>query len=77
MIDFKKRINNPAFWVSVALSIVTPIMAYQGLTASDFTTWTSVGNSIVRAVQNPYVVVTVLVSLYNTVLNPTTKGIKD
>jgi len=77
MIDFKIRVKNPTFWVSVVLSIATPIMMYQGLTAQDFTTWGSVGKSMTQAISNPYVLVMAVVSLYNTVLNPLTKGIQD
>lgn len=77
MFDWKKRINNPTFWFSVALSICTPIVGYYGVKMEDFTTWDGLGDIIVQAIQNPYVVGLILVSLYNTVIDPTTRGVGD
>ena len=76
-INWSVRIKNPNFWVKVVLSIVTPVMAYFGLTAADFTTWPMVWETIVSAVQNPYVIVTVLVSLFNSVVDSTSTGLTD
>ena len=39
--------------------------------------WQAVGDLIVKAVSNPYVVVTMLFALYNAIVDPTTKGIGD
>lgn len=63
--------------MSIAVSIVTPILAYFGLTAADLTTWNALGNIFVDAIKNPYVIGLVLFSVYNTLIDPTTKGIKD
>ena len=75
--NLKVRMKNWSFWVSIAISIVAPILAYSGLTAADITTWASLWGLIVDAIKNPYVVSLVLVSVYNTLVDPTTKGIKD
>ena len=37
--NIKVRVKNPVFWVQIFLSILTPILAYAGLTAQDLTTW--------------------------------------
>lgn len=63
--------------MNVALSIVTPILGYYGMTIESFTTWNSVFEVILNAVQNPYVLGLMVVSLWNTTINPITKGIKD
>lgn len=55
----------------------TPVLAYAGLTAQDLTTWSKVGELIVGAVSNPYVLSLVAVSVWNTLNDPTTKGLGD
>ena len=75
--NLKVRMKNWSFWVSVLISIGAPILAYFGLTAADITTWSALGRVLLEEVSNPYVVGLVLVSLYNALIDPTTKGIKD
>ena len=77
MINWKVRFSNPLFYVSIVLSIVSPILAYFGLSWDQITTWQTFGKLFVDAVQNPVVVVAVIVSLYNTVIDFTTSGISD
>lgn len=76
-INWRVRIKNPAFWVSIAIAIVTPILAYFGLTAQDMTSWGAIWDVIVQAVSNPYVILTVAVSVYNAVIDPTSTGVTD
>ena len=57
--------------------MVIPVLAYFGLQASDLTTWSKVWETFVQAISNPYVVVMAIVSLFNAVTDPTTKGISD
>ena len=75
--NIKVRIKNPVFWVQIVLSILTPIVAYAGITAQDLTTWVKVGEILLLAITNPYVLALVLVSVWNTLNDPTTKGITD
>lgn len=77
MINWKVRIKNPVFLVQIVLAIFTPILAYAGLTVEDMTTWAAVGNLIVGAVSNPYVIGLVIVSVWNAVNDPTTSGLTD
>lgn len=76
-INWLVRFKNPVFLAQLALAVLTPIMGYYGLTGADFTTWVTVWNTFVAAVSNPYVVVMVLVSVWNAVNDPTTSGVTD
>lgn len=77
MINYRVRIKNPVFWVNIALSIIAPIGVYFGIAAQDLTTWTMLWDTLVKAVSNPYVVFTIVVSMWNAINDPTTAGIKD
>lgn len=76
-INWKVRLKNPVFWVQVAVAVFVPILAYFGLNWSEMTTWASIGSLLWQAIQNPVVVVSVVVSVYNACIDPTTKGIND
>ena len=78
-INWKVLFNkeNILFIAQVIISVVVPILTYFGLQASDLTTWSKVWETFVQAVSNPYVVVMALVSLFNAITDPTTRGIGD
>ena len=76
-INWKVRIKNPMFWVGIVLAVILPILSYFGMNWEDMTTWAALGGIFVEAVKNPVVVVSVAVSLYNAILDPTTKGFGD
>ncbi len=78
-INWKVRFNkeNILFITQVIISVVIPILTYFGLQASDLTTWSKVWETFIQAVSNPYVVVMALVSLFNAITDPTTRGIGD
>lgn len=75
--NFKVRFRNPVFIVQLILSILTPVLAYAGLTFQDLTTWQALGNILLEAVRNPYVLGLVIVSIWNALNDPTTAGITD
>lgn len=77
MINWKVRFKNPVWWAQMVLAIFTPILAYAGLTAQDLTTWSAVWELLSQAVTNPYVLGLVVVSVWNAVNDPTTKGVTD
>ena len=77
MINWKVRISNPLFWVQVILAILMPILAYMGLTVEDLTSWAILGETLLEAVKNPYVLGLVVVSVWNAVNDPTTEGAGD
>lgn len=75
--NLRVRVKNWSFWVSIVVSIFTPILAYFGITMQDVTTWGKLLEIMVEAISNPYVVLMILVSVYNTLIDTTTPGIKD
>ena len=77
MINWKVRLKNPMFWVQIALSVITPILTYYGLTAQDLSTWSALGAVLFKAVSSPYILALVAVSVYNAITDPTTAGFSD
>lgn len=75
--NFLVRVKNPLFWAQIAMAILTPILAYFGLSGADITTWPMLGDTLLQAVCNPYVCVLVIVSVFNALTDPTTKGVTD
>lgn len=76
-INWRVRFRNPQFIGQLAVSFFVPILAYMGITAEDLTTWGAVGDVIVEAIRNPYVLMLVVVSVYNSVNDPTVAGLSD
>ena len=76
-INWKVRVKNPIFWVNIVIAIVAPILAYFGLEWKDMTTWGKLGELFLQALQNPVVIVAMVVSVWNAVNDPTTKGLAD
>ena len=75
--NWKVRFKNPLFIAQMILAVLTPILAYAGLTVKDLTTWKALGDLLIGALSNPYVLGLVVVSVFNAVTDPTTSGIKD
>ena len=75
--NWKVRFKNPLFIAQMILAVLTPILAYAGLTVKDLTTWQALGDLLMGALSNPYVLGLVVVSVFNAVTDPTTSGIKD
>lgn len=76
-VNWKVRFKNPVFWAQVILAVLTPIFAYFGLNGADITSWEMLGKTLLSAIANPYVCVTVVISVFNAVNDPTTKGMSD
>ena len=76
-INWKVRLKNPVFWANLAAAVVLPVLAYLGLNWQDMTTWGALGSALLEAVKNPVIVVSVLVSVWNLLVDPTTKGVSD
>lgn len=77
MINYKVRFRNPVFIAQLILAVLTPILAYAGLTMQDLTTWKALGDLLIGAISNPYVLGLVVVSVFNAITDPTTAGISD
>lgn len=76
-INWKVRFKNPLFIAQLGMSILVPILAYAGLTVQDLTTWKALSDLLLGAFSNPYVLGLVAISVYNAILDPTTRGIND
>lgn len=77
MINLKVRLRNPVFIAQLILAILTPILAYAGLTFQDLTSWEALANILIGAIRSPYVLGLIAVSVWNALNDPTTKGISD
>lgn len=75
--NWKVRFKNPLFIAQMILAVLTPILAYAGLTVKDLTTWQALGELLMGALSNPYVLGLVVVSVFNAVTDPTTSGVTD
>lgn len=76
-INWTVRFKNPVFWAELVAAILLPILAHMGMNWEDMTTWAALGNLLLDAVKNPVIVVAVIVSVWNALNDPTTKGIGD
>lgn len=77
MINWKVRMRNSMFWAQILLSVIMPILAYLGLTAEDLSSWSVLGEVLIKAVSSPYILSLVIVSVYNAITDPTTTGFTD
>lgn len=75
--NLKVRFKNPVFIAQFILAILTPILAYAGLTVQDLTSWEALGGILLEAIRNPYVLGLVVVSIWNALTDPTTAGLGD
>ena len=75
--NLKVRFKNPVFIAQLILAILTPILAYAGLTFQDITSWDALGKLLLGAISNPYVLGLIAVSVWNALNDPTTAGVKD
>ncbi|ANY14187.1 holin [Latilactobacillus curvatus] len=75
--NWQVRFKNPHFWFQIIIAITMPVGAYFGIKAQDVTSWHILWATSGKAIANPYVLLTVGVSVYNAIINPTTKGVRD
>lgn len=75
--NLKVRFKNPVFIAQLFLSILMPILTYAGLTTQDLTSWSILGDVLIGALQNPYVLGLIIISVWNALNDPTTSGFKD
>lgn len=76
-INWKIRLKNPVFIGQIILAALTPILAYLGLSFTDLTTWGTLWELFVQAYSNPYLLSLVVISVFNTITDPTVKGLGD
>lgn len=76
-INWQVRFNNPVWWGQVCIAIISPILAYYGLSFKDLTSWGAVFDVFLAAIKNPYILGLIVVNVFNTINDPTTKGLSD
>ena len=76
-INWRVRAKNPVFIAQIVLAALTPILAYVGLSFADLTTWGTLWELFVQAYSNPYLLALVVISVFNTITDPTTRKIND
>ena len=76
-INWKVRFKNPQFIFQIGLAVIIPILGYFGIEGTAITSWGVLASLLVEAIKNPYVVMLVVVSIYNAINDPTTTGITD
>ncbi|KOO52015.1 phage holin [Viridibacillus arvi] len=76
-INWKIRFKNPQFWFHMFLAVASSIGGYLGITGEDVSTWPKLYDVLLQAISNPFVLFTVIVAVYNSVIDPTTSGISD
>lgn len=76
-INWLVRFKNPIWWGQLFLAVSSPILAYYGLNFKDLNTWNSVFDLLLNAIKNPYIVGLIVINVFNTINDPTTKGLSD
>ena len=76
-INWLVRVRNPVWWVHIAFALLAPVVAYYGINLQSLTSWGVLGQIAAEAVRNPYVIGCALVSAWNAVYDPTSKGLFD
>lgn len=77
VINWKVRLKNPVFYLQILVAVISPILAYTGITASEITSWNKLSEVLQAAIRNPYIVFLIFSSVYNAIIDPTTKGLRD
>lgn len=76
-INWLVRFRNPVFIGQFIMAIIIPIAGYVGINVAEITNWQILGSLLLQALANPYVLALVIISVFNSVTDPTTKGIGD
>lgn len=76
-INWKVRLCNPVFWANLAAAVVLPVLTCLGLNWQDMTTWAGLADALLEALKNPVLFVSVVVSVWNLINDPTTRGLSD
>ena len=76
-INWTVRSKHPQFWLGLILSILVPPLAYTGTEFNEVTSWGKFFTILGDGFKNPYIVLMMLVGIYNTIVDKTTKGFGD
>ena len=76
-INWTVRFKNPQFWISIVLSVLVPPFVFAGIEFNQVNSWPQFFGVLGSGFANPYVVLMIIVSLYNSITDKTTKGFGD
>jgi phi LC3 family holin len=76
-INWKIRFKNPVFWAHLMAALFVPVTAHFGVNLDQIATWGELGGLLLEAVSNPSVAFAMGVSMWNLVVDPTTRGEGD
>lgn len=76
-INLKVRAKNPAFWAGLAAAVMLPVLTAVGMSWEEVTSWQRLGTVLLKALDSPVITVSVITSVYNALIDPTTKGVSD
>ena len=72
-INIPVRFKNPWFWVGLCGTI----LAAMGVSPEMFTSWGTVLEAVVNLINNPFMLVSVVLAVLGVFVDPTTSGISD
>lgn len=71
------RFRNKAFWYTLGAYVVSYVFAYYGISGAELTSWASVGALAKSAVENPALLVPLIIGVVGHFVDFTTPGISD
>ena len=72
-INWKVRLKNPVFWVSLGSAILMAI----GVRPESFVSWAIVWEAVLDLVSNPFALGCTIMTVWGVINDPTTKGFND
>ena len=76
-ISWKVRLHNPLWWGEVVSALLLPTLVGLGLNLSDINSWALLWDIILELVSSPALIASTLISVFNAITDPTTKGVQD
>lgn len=76
-INWKVRAKNPVFWVTAIVGVVLSLINGVGMTWDQMTSFPMLGETLLRAIANPVVLVAAVWGFVSAAIDPTTAGVGD
>ena len=76
-LNLKARANNPRFWITIIVVLISYIITSMGAQIEDFNTWGEFFAMFGNFFSTPGKVIPAIVGLWGILIDPTTKGFKD
>lgn len=76
-LNLKARASNPRFWITLIAVLISYIVTSMGAQIEDFNTWGDLLAMFRDFFSTPGKVIPVVVGIWGTLIDPTTKGFKD